>query len=305
MKNPTLNGWLSWSYNDVPYSRRVSKEDVYKFHITIPNNLVVKSYYEEIYDNARAMRDYFSGQFDVLLSGGIDGEVIVRTFKDLGITHNTYIFRYEDDFNHREVASATDICQCLNIPYKIVDLNLRKFFENEAYDLFKASSCIRAGRLPHLKFFDYLDNIPVMGEGEGYWWRDAGIDYTNKSIWRFPMNESNHNASMYLHSLGRENICDWYEFTPSFIKSFSEINVIQELINDKHMGRQSSWWTRIPIHRQLWPDIKDKIKLIGYEQHASPGTYPEFMTDFQKVMEQEIGLGQEYWYTMDELAKII
>ena len=172
MKNPTLNGWLSWSYNNIPYSHRVNKDDVYKFHIDVQNNLPVKSYYEEIYNNARAMRDYFTGKFDVLLSGGIDGEVIVRTFKDLGITHNTFIFQYEDDYNYREVASAIDICKCLNIPYKIVDLNLRKFFENDAYDLFKASSCIRAGRLPHLKFFDYLDNIPIKREGERYWWRD-------------------------------------------------------------------------------------------------------------------------------------
>jgi hypothetical protein len=71
MKSPTLNGWLSWSYNDVPYSTRTDKNDVYKFHINvdIPQ---AKSYYEEIYDNSRAMRDYFTDEFDVLLSGGIE-----------------------------------------------------------------------------------------------------------------------------------------------------------------------------------------------------------------------------------------
>jgi len=305
MNNPTLNGWLSWSYNDVPYSYRKSKDDVYNFHVNMPDNLTVKSYYEEIYDNSRAMRDYFTGQFDVLLSGGIDSEVIVRTFKDLGIKHNTYIFRYEDDLNYREVLSATDICHCLNIPYTIVDLNLRKFFENEAYDLFKNSGCIRAGRLPHLKFFDYLDNIPVMGEGEGYWWREAGPDYDTKSQWLFPIHESNHNASMYLHKLGRENACDWYEFTPSFIKSFSQLPVVQQLINDEHVGKQSTWSSRVPIHRVLWPDIKDKGKLTGYEQYSSPGICPEFMTELQKVMEEEIGYGTEYWYTPEELSKII
>lgn len=305
MKGPTLNGWLSWSYNDIPYSCRTTKDDDYKVHVNIPQNLTVKSYYEEIYDNSRTMRDYFSGDFDVLLSGGIDSEVIVRTLKDLGIRHNTYIFRYEDDLNYREISAAIDICQCINIPYKIVDLNLRKFFENEAYDLFKASGCIRAGRLPHLKFFDYLDNIPVMGEGEGYWWRDGGINYNESSIWRFPMNESNHNASMYLHKMGRENVCDWYEFTPSFIKSFNQLPIIQETINDNHVGKQSSWWARIPIHRQIWPDIKDKGKLIGYEQYAPAGTYPPFMTELQQVMEKEIGPGQEYWYTQDELNNFI
>jgi hypothetical protein len=304
MKSPTLNGWLSWSYNDVPYSTRTDKNDVYKFHINvdIPQ---AKSYYEEIYDNSRAMRDYFTDEFDVLLSGGIDSEVIVRTFKDLGIKHNTFIFRYEDSYNYREVASATDICQCLNIPYKIIDFNLKKFFENEAYDLFKYSGCIRAGRLPHLKFFDYLDGIPVMGEGEGYWWRDKGTDYTTKGVWTFPMNESNHNGSMYLHKLGRENLCDWYEFTPTFIKSFSELPIVRQLINDEHVGKQSTWSSRLAIHRVLWPDIKDKGKLIGYEQDKPAGSYPQFMIDMQDVMEKEIGPGYEAWYTKEELDKII
>ena len=153
MKNPTLNGWLSWSYNDVPYTYRTSKNDVYTYHVNITKPVIAKSYYDEIYNNARLARDYFTGEFDVLLSGGIDSEVIVRTFKDLGIKHNTFIFRYEDNYNYREVASAIDICTCLNIPYKIIDLNLKKFFETDAYDLFKDSGCIRAGRLPHLKFF--------------------------------------------------------------------------------------------------------------------------------------------------------
>jgi len=305
MKRPTLNGWLSWSVNDVPYALRKSKDDVYKFHISVNNLSKVKSYYEEIYDNARAMREYFSGQFDVLLSGGIDSEVIVRTFKDLKIKHNTFIFRYENNFNYKEVNSAIDICQCLNIPYKIVDMNLQKFFETEAYDIFKASGCIRAGRLPHLKFFDYLDNIPIMGEGEAYWWRKGGGDYSVSSEWIFPMNESNHNCSMYLHKLGRENICDWYEFTPNFVKSFNQLTIIQDLIRNRIVGKQSSWSARIPIHCVLWPDIKYKEKLIGYEQDSPAGTYPQFMIDMQKIMEDEIGTGSEYWYTKEELDQLI
>jgi hypothetical protein len=304
MKSPTINGWLSWSFNDIPYSYRKSKEDVYKFHVNSFVDRPVKTYKEELYNNAMAMRDYFSDPFDVLLSGGIDSEVIVRTFKDLGIKHNTYIFKYKNNFNYREVNSAIDICQCLNIPYKIIDIDLQKFFETDAYDIFKASGCIRAGRLPHLKFFDYLDNIPIMGEGECYWWREKGLDYSKKSSWAFPMNESNHNCSIYLHKLGRENICDWYEFTPFFVKSFNNLPIIQDLINDKHLGKQSSWWARLPIHKEIWPDIKDKKKLIGYENDKPSGTYPNFMLEMQKVMEKEIGTGNEYWYTIDELDKL-
>ena len=305
MKNPTLDGWLSWDFNNIPYSIRTSKNDTYNFHVNIKNLNKVKSYYKEIYDNARAMRDYFTGEFDVLLSGGIDSEIVVRTFKDLKIKHNTFIGRYKYNYNQRDVNSAIDICECLNIPYKIIDIDLKKFFENDAYDIFKKSGCIKAGRLPHLKFFDYLDNIPVMGEGEAYWWREKGTDYSKKSEWVFPINESNHNCSMYLHSLGRENICDWYEFTPNLITSFNQLPIIQNLINDNSYGKQSSWSSRLEIHRVLWPDIKDKVKLVGYEGKKYPGTYPNFIIELQKTMESEIGPGTEYWYTFDNLNKIL
>lgn len=302
---PNLNGWLTWSFNDVPYGLRTSKNDIYKFNINTSHLLgPAKSYKEELYNNARLMRDYHVGTFDVLLSGGIDSEIVVRTFKDLMIPHNTYIFKYENNINHKDVSSAIEIATCLNIPYKIIDFNLEKFFETEAYDTFKKSGCIRAGRLPHLKFFDYLDNIPVMGDAEPYWLRVLEKDYTKKSDWIFPMNESNHNASMYLYSIGRANVCDWYEFNPNLVKAFNNLPLIQNLINDKMPGKLSCWTSRIPIHSEIWPDIKHKHKLTGYEGDNFTGVYPEYIIKMQDYMTNQLGEGNEYWFTYNELVEL-
>jgi hypothetical protein len=305
MNKPTLNGWLSWSYNSIPYGLRNSKEDIYKLHIDLSNVPAnTGTYHAELYNNATMMRDYYTGQFDVLLSGGIDSEIVVRTFKDLKIHHNTYIFKFENNINHRDVSSAIEIAEGLNIPYKVIDFNLEKFFEQEAYDIFQKSKCIRAGRLPHLKFLDYLDNIPIMGEAEPYWYRELGDDYTQKSVWTFPLNESNHNASMYLDSLGRENICDWYEFNPNLIRAFNELPIIQDLINDRTPGKRSSWTSRSIIHKSIWPDITHKHKLTGYEGSNFTGVYPEYLVKMQDFMTSQIGSGTEYWYTYDELTKL-
>lgn len=300
-----LNGWLSWSFNDVPFGLRKNKNDVYKFKINpLKVSEPVKSYKEELYNNARLMRDYYVGKFDVLLSGGIDSEIVVRTFKDLMIPHNTYIFKYENNINYKDVTSAIDIATSLNIPYKIIDFNLEKFFNTDAYDIFQKSGCIRAGRLPHLKFFDYLDNIPIMGDAEPYWLRILENDYSKKSDWIFPFNESNHNASMYLHSIDRANVCDWYEFNPNLIKAFNELPLIQDLINDKVPGKLSCWTSRIPIHAEIWPDIKHKHKLTGYEGNNFTGVYPEYIIKMQNYMTDQIGEGNEYWVTYNELNKL-
>lgn len=302
---PNLGGWLSWSFNDKPYGLRTNKDDVYKIHVDTSKIVgTTKSYKEELYDTARIMRDYYTGTFDVLLSGGIDSEIVVRTFKDLNISHNTYIFKFENNINYKDVSSAIEIATCLNIPYTVIDFNLAKFYKDDAYELFQKSRCIRAGRLPHLRFCELIDNIPVMGDSEPYWWRVLQSDYSQPSEWIFPLNESNHNASMYMQSIGKVNICDWYEFNPNLIKAFNNLPLIQNLIHDRIPGKASCWTSRIPVHAEIWPDIKPKQKLTGYEGDAVPGVYPEYITELQEVMTNQIGDGNEYWFTYNRLCEL-
>lgn len=292
MPHPTKDGWLTWNFN-----RRESKDDVWKFSINVNTPVEHGTYFEELYKNAAAMRDYYSGTFDVLLSGGIDSEVVVRTFKDMGIKHNTFIFRFENSYNRRDVECAVDIAECLNIPYKVVDFPLQKFYENDAYGLFQKARCIRAGRLQHLAFLDMLDNIPIMGDGDCYWTRVNGGDFSSKSEWVYPMDEAYHATSMYMGLQQREAVCDWYEFTPSVMASFKEQPIIRALINDEVPGKQSTWSSRIQMYQQQWPDIKPKIKLIGLEGDAAPGTLPPFVSKLQEMMDVEVGPGNNYGLT--------
>ena len=144
-----------------------------------------------------------------------------------------------------------------------------------------------------------------MGDAEPYWKRVLGSDYSKKSEWLIPLGESNHNCSIYCRNLGRENVCDWYEFSPNLILSFNNLPIVQDLINDKINGKKSSWTSRIPIHRILWPDIKPKHKLVGYEIDKPTGTYPEFVTNLQEIMTSEIGDGNEYWFTLSQLNDLL
>jgi hypothetical protein len=301
---PSLDGWLSWSMDNEKYSLRTNKDQIYKFHVDIKNLPLVDNHYQSLYSNAELMRDYYSGTFDVLLSGGIDSEVVVRVFKDLGINHNTYIFRYKKDYNFRDVESAIEICKSLHIPYKVIDFDLEKFYEQEAYDFFKKSGCLSAGRLTHMKFFDYLDGIPITGESEPYWKRVNGADYSKKSEWKFCFGENFHNTSMYATSLGREHVVDWYEFSPNVIKTFIDLPQVQQLLNDMEPGKTSTWSSRVSIYREIWPDIKPKVKLIGFESQEGPGSYPEFMIPLQEIITNELGRGQEFWLSYDEFVSL-
>lgn len=297
--------WLYWSWDGVPYGPKSSPHSVLKYHVNLPSKRKSMSYREELYWAAEKMRQDFTGKFDVFLSGGTDSDVVVRVFRDLGIEHNTIIVRYENDYNYRDVAEALELCNSLNLKYKIIDFNLQKFFETEAVDWWNKTLNPLVGKLPHLKFVDLVDGIPILGDGESYWKRTLGADYSRKSDWYFIFTDTHHLNEMYLYQIGRENILSWYEYTPYLIESFAEHSIIQDLINDNIKGKQSSWSSRAPIHQEIWPDFRYKQKLIGYEGNNLPGYMPPFITQFQNWVDTFGSNKNEFRYTWPQLQQFL
>ena len=257
--------WMTYSFDGVPNAIKTDRRSFLDLHFNVPDDIVPMSYHNALKQNATIMRDSFSEPFDVLLSGGIDSEVMVRTFKELGIKHNTFIFRYEDDLNIRDINSSIQICEALNIPYKIIDFNLSKFYETEAADIFAKTLVPDVASLSRFKWLDYLDNVPVFGEGEPYWKRDLGGDYKKKSPWSFHLTERQFFIGLNSHYVNRPIVGEWYLYTPDITISHYREPLIQNLLDDILIGKESTLSSRLPLHRNYWPDIRDKSKLTGYE----------------------------------------
>ena len=94
-----FNNWMSYNFDGVEYGKKLTKESI----LSINFNKKIKkdsipSYKDALFNNARIMRDSFNEPFDVCLSGGTDSEIVVRTFKSVGIKHNTFIFKLENNY---------------------------------------------------------------------------------------------------------------------------------------------------------------------------------------------------------------
>jgi hypothetical protein len=275
------NNWMSYSFDSVEYGSKKNRNSVLSINFNNKVSNTLPTYKDALFNNARIMRDCYSEPFDVCLSGGTDSEVVVRTFKSVGIKHNTFIFKLENGYNIRDVNNAVKLCDELNIPYTIVDFNVEKFFENEALELFNRTLIPMAGRLPRLKFIDYLDNIPIFCDGEPYWRRNLEADYGQKSQWLFQVHEDGYSVSTYAKSIGRTVIGDWYEYTPEIIMSYKELPLVKQLLNDEHVGKISTNSSRATIHKDIWPTLEYKPKLIGYEgMYNSVAHRPYFMNNF-------------------------
>jgi hypothetical protein len=297
--------WMSFSFDGIEYGRKTIQESSFSLKFNKKIDKQISSYNNALFNNARIMRDSYKEPFDVMLSGGTDSEIVVRVFYDLGIAHNTLIFKLEDDLNVRDVNNAVKLCEELGIKYTVIDFNLKKFYENDALEIFEKSFISGAGRLPRLKWLEYSDNIPVYCDGEPYWKRELERDYSQKSIWKFILSEEAYSCSTFAKSSGITAICDWYEYTPDIILSYLEIPLVKKLLNDELPGKISNWSSRAAIHQTIWPELEHKTKLIGYEgADSAPGYRPEYITGFYNKYMKESSCNI-YSYTQEELLSLL
>jgi len=276
------DNWFAWTYdNGEDYGPKLRPSSKYSIKIKNVIKRPIKSYYEELVENAKAIRDTFTGELDLLFSGGVDSEIILRIHHDLKIPINVYIFKYENDYNWKELAYAFKICEELNITPKVIDFNLQKFFEQEAYDIWTKCYSNSTGWLPHMKMTEYCDGLPIMGSGEPYW-RRTSRDMTNKRPWVFEFAEGPRHWSVYHKTIGRPAIPDWFEYSPELTVAHTRLPIVQNLINDLIPGKLSISSSKARIHQEWWPSIQTRQKMVGFEGDLEPGALskPRFMLEF-------------------------
>lgn len=294
------NNWLIWSYNDIDYNTKSSTEDIFKLRLQKTIKLPVKSYYEELIENAKNIRDLVNGPLDLLFSGGIDSEVILRIYRYLKIPINVYIFKYNDYLNYREFNHAINVCKNLNVSYKVIDFNVQKFFENDAYDIWIKCFANSSGWLPQMKFTEYLDNTPIYGSGEPYWKK------RDDNSWVFELDEGSKFWTLYHMRINRKCISDWYEYRPEIILSHMKLPKIAQLLKNTVPGKLSSVSHKCIIHKDYWPDIENRTKLVGFEKDLPPSkkSKPEYMIEFEKQYTDKV-VSATYQYELKEINDLL
>jgi hypothetical protein len=301
------DNWLSWSYSGVEYGPKTDPFEDFNYHFKKIINRPVKSYHEELLENGRVIRDTFSEPLDLMFSGGIDSEVILRVYHELKIPINVFIFRYENNYNHREFNTACEICNSLNVKYKVIDFQLQTFFENDAYDVWKTAFFDNANWLVHNKLTEYLDNIPIIGSGEPYCYR-VERDYSKKSNWFFQLDEGCRGWARYHKTVDRPVITDWHEYSPEVIVSFFQLQRVRNLLNDMVPGKVSTISSKALIHKDRWPGIKIREKLTGFEGDMiwnGVNSKPEFMLEFEETYINNKVSSKKFDYTEEQILNLI
>jgi hypothetical protein len=308
-----FNDWISWSYDQDPVQKFKLRPDS-KMTISVnPAGVqALGSYRQEILDNIQLIRDSFSGTLDLAFSGGGDSELALRCFRELGIPVNVISFRYNDNLNRLELQRALDICQDLGIKQTVIDLDLKKFFENDAYDLWTTGYYLNAGRLVHMKMLEYLDNTPLFCDGVT---QSSYAISRYQGEWCVRFQEIGLSLANYCNRIGRSAVTNVFDFSPRPLARFLRIPTIAGLFTNRLPDVKNYSIIKYQLMNQLYPEIAVRPKMTGWEGDMPAGqntSRPPYMIDFntQHIFDTQDGVqkfkvsSSEIIHNYDEMIKL-
>jgi hypothetical protein len=294
----TENNWYSWQYGDGPLNGRYLPNKPFKTNYGRCAD-AIGTYKEELLKVARSTIDTFPNEKLILLfSGGSDSEVVLRSYLALGYPISVIIYRYENDFNLYDVSYAVTICNMLSVDYKIIDFNLINFYENDAERYAELSEIDRPAALPYLNFLEITDGIPVLGQGDPWWFRNQGINYSTKGSWSYGDMEVFTGTSKFLLTINKPGIPTWFKWRPGLVWAYTNLEWFKVLTNDGIIGKSGVSSTKLRGYKEVFPDMIHRVKATGFEKIGS------LLTEFETFLSKKnngLFYRQECIRTYDEL----
>lgn len=209
----TADNWYKWRYSvdGEDFSRADNGKKLYTSYDAKVDPCSIRDLGYTLLENAKSTIDCYPNRtFDLLYSGGMDSEVVMRTYKKLGHPIRVSIFRYEKNYNIYDVSFAVVTCEQLGIPYKIIDFNLERFYYKEAETVSEQAQCDRPRALPQMKFMEYVDGLPVYASSDCRWYRPHD-DYTKRAEWIVQDLEHELSWDKYAQFHNIEAIVSWFK----------------------------------------------------------------------------------------------
>lgn len=260
------NNWYSWSYDDsAPFARRTKHGEIFKTKYD-PKHSVdhTLSFKAALMHNAVSVLNTHGPRLQLLMSGGIDSELVLRVYKELNIPVTCHIFRYENDYNVYDVSHAVVACIHAGVKYYVHDFNLEKFFESEVFKLSSIAQCDRPRALVQLSFLDYFDDVPVSASSDPRWYRPSS-DYTQRIEWHVQDFEHDIALDRYCAHIGRPAVMQWFKWSPELTMAWFNLKWFDDLTNDRIKGKEGVVSTKIQGYREVYPDISIREKRTGFE----------------------------------------
>jgi len=300
------NDWLSYHYDKLgDVKTKTVPGENWKLRIKQTITRPIKSYHEELLLNAHAVKDAFNEPLDLLLSGGLDSELALRSYVEAKIPINVFIAKYNDNINAVDFHEALKTCQIYNVTPTIIDCNLKTFLENDAHDMWNGGYFAEPGYMIMLKVIESLDNIPVICDGINA----DNFRMANKTQCDIVIYEKHFAAAIHGNTINRPLISSWYDYSPELTAAFLDLNLhkwkkhklITPPFNNsnlhklKYLNSNKLFGTRMRQKRSGWelglPDgslvsyieeFKNQYPIVNLDEEYTEAIYS--YTDFRSIL---------------------
>lgn len=261
------NNWYSWQYGEGDLFGRQPDSQQFKTNfekMTRP----VKSFKEELLLAAQSTLDCHPNlKPNIFFSGGVDSEIMLRSYLGIGCKPKVTIMRYENDYNLYDVSYAVTVCSMLDVEYDLIDFNLSKFYENDAERISELAQIDRPRALPYCKFIEEADGFPILGASDLTLHRTTP-DYIQdeKGNWVIVCWEHDIGWSKFARSINKPAVAEWFKWTPGLVLSYMNLNWFSKLTNDEYYGKAGCNSTKIIGYREAYPDLIERRKQTGFEK---------------------------------------
>lgn len=247
--------------------------DNYKFEMIFrPLRRKPLKFLDECVETAKMMAASTTRPIMVAFSGGIDSEVVCRSFLLAGADFTAVSFRYVSDGkveNGHDLHYAKKFCKQHNVKHLILDINMKEFFVSGCDKYIEQGYCtprpFRYLMMHYIETIDRLGGTAVLCLGEQVYTRVEGVlshvhhaGYVNTLEWCRKNN--------------RHHFTHFFLATPEIIGAYLQNELIQFLLaKDKYFGNFNDVAApeKILVYHSEFSGMETRLKFHGFENLIS------------------------------------
>jgi len=263
--NYTLNNHLYYTIGGRKFGHRESgleKYEVFTGQID-KDHYRTSSWRDELKRTADTVLTEYGKDLVVFLSGGTDSEIVVRNFLEIGFKPKCVTIKFKDDYNAADVVEAEEIAKHLDVKLDILNFDIKDFYHSGEAEVF--SKEIDCTQITYLMVYYHIKKLgfPAVMGGEQMLRKSA----SNKGTSWYHCFRENEDASAMRFSEKYQIplVNEWFSYTPEMMLYYLEDYQIQTLVNLPNF-KLSSVSSKNDILRELFPEIREKLKTHGFER---------------------------------------
>lgn len=189
----------------------------------------------------------------LMFSGGIDSEVMVRSFKESGCNFDVCIADY-NGLNNHDIVYAFECCEELQIVPIIVSVDLEEFWSKELEFFANKSQTFSPQLCTYMKVSSYFqDHLVVIGGGENHLVKE-------NETWYLSEKERISSLHRYFINSNQMGWGGFFQYTPELIRS--AMNSMTKYLNDTVTDSKEF---KLKFYRDHW-SVKERPKYTGFEK---------------------------------------